>query len=105
PTAAGEAAAAMALTAVAPDWVPADVFSPCRLLSQEPAFMSQKDGLWRIAESLCQQLRAVNRQIADEYLDGPQHSTPASGVSAKGGVRKGVSIAPAGTVDVGLLSG
>jgi hypothetical protein len=68
-TAAGEAAAQMARAGTAPDWVPEDVFSPRRLLAQEPLFMQQHDSLWRIAASLCRQLRAVNRQIADAVRD------------------------------------
>ena len=64
-TAGGLAAARMALTGEVPDWVPEDVFSPRRLLSQGPLFMSERDGLWRIAASLCKQLEAVNRQISE----------------------------------------
>jgi glycine/D-amino acid oxidase-like deaminating enzyme/CRP-like cAMP-binding protein len=64
-TAAGAAAAHMALTGHAPDWLPEDVFSPRRLLDDAPLFMSEKDGLWRIAASLCRQLHAVNRQISE----------------------------------------
>lgn len=59
-TAAGLAAARMALTGTVPDWMPEDVFSPRRLLSAKPIFMSERDGLWRIAKSLCRQLKAVN---------------------------------------------
>jgi hypothetical protein len=64
-TAAGLAAAEMALERRAPDWVPEDVFSPRRLTSREPIFMTERDGLWRIAASLCRQLQAVNRQLSE----------------------------------------
>jgi CRP-like cAMP-binding protein len=64
-TAAGLAAAQMAITGRTPDWVPEDVFAPRRLIADEPIFMTERDGLWRIAESLCRQLSAVNRQISE----------------------------------------
>ena len=64
-TAAGQAAALMAVTGQVPEWVAEDVFSPRRLLSREPLFMRAHDSLWRIAMALCRQLRAVNRQIAE----------------------------------------
>ena len=71
-TAAGLAAARMALTSSTPDWVPADVFSPRRLLSSEPVFMTAQDSLWRIATSLCRQLKVVERQITESLtLHGP----------------------------------
>ncbi len=64
-TAVGLAAVEMALTARAPEWVPEDVFSPRRLLTPEPIFMTERDSLWRIAASLCRQLKAVNQRIAE----------------------------------------
>src|SRR5579872_2325288 len=64
-TAAGLASAQMALTGETPEWVPEDVFSPRRLVTSGPLFMSERDGLWRIAASLCRQLAAVNRQISE----------------------------------------
>ena len=64
-TAAGMAAAQMALEGETPHWTPADVFSPRRLLSDEPVFMNQRDGLWRIATALCHQLRQVNAAITE----------------------------------------
>jgi hypothetical protein len=64
-TAAGLAAAHMALTSEVPDWTPDDVFSPRRLLRATPIFMTEQDSLWRIATSLCRQLQVVNRQIAE----------------------------------------
>ena len=64
-TAAGLAAARMALTSSTPEWVPADVFSPRRLLGSEPMFMTAQDSLWRIATSLCRQLKVVDRQISE----------------------------------------
>jgi glycine/D-amino acid oxidase-like deaminating enzyme/CRP-like cAMP-binding protein len=78
-TAAGAAAAQMAITGRAPDWVPADVFSPRRLTNDEPIFMTERDGLWRIAESLCRQLSAVNRQISEALTlraDGAASAVP-----------------------------
>jgi len=64
-TAAGMAAAQMAITGRTPEWVPEDVFSPRRLLSDQPIFMNERDSLWRIAASLCRQLTHVNRQISE----------------------------------------
>ena len=64
-TAAGLAAARMVLTSSTPEWVPEDVFSPRRLLSSEPLFMTAQDSLWRIATSLCRQLKVVDRQITE----------------------------------------
>lgn len=64
-TATGLAAARMALTSTAPDWIPEDVFSPRRLLSSEPLFMTKQDSLWRIATSLCRQLKVVDGQITE----------------------------------------
>ena len=64
-TAAGSAAAEMARTGQPPEWVPEDVFSPRRLMTRTPVFMAERDGLWRIAASLCRQLKVVNQRIAD----------------------------------------
>jgi glycine/D-amino acid oxidase-like deaminating enzyme len=64
-TAAGEAAAEMAVTGVTPDWVPDEIFSPRRLLRDEPLFLTDRKGLWRIAASLCDRLQTVNRQISE----------------------------------------
>jgi glycine/D-amino acid oxidase-like deaminating enzyme len=64
-TAAGNAAAQMALTRQVPEWVPDDTFSPRRLTTREPLFLSDRDSLWRVAVSLCRQLKAVNREIAE----------------------------------------
>ena len=72
-TAAGQAAARMTITDAVPDWVPEDVFSPRRLLSGEPLFMTAHDSLWRIAASLCRQLEVVNRHITETLaLSGPR---------------------------------
>ena len=77
-TAAGSAAAEMALTGRAPEWVPDDMFSPRRLLMREPLFLSQRDSLWRVAVSLCRQLRAVDREIAEMLsFSGPPKRTQA----------------------------
>jgi glycine/D-amino acid oxidase-like deaminating enzyme len=64
-TAAGKAAAEMAVTGSVPEWVPEDIFSPRRLLREDPLFLSDRAGLWRVAVSLCRQLQAVNRQISE----------------------------------------
>ncbi|MBV9894636.1 MAG: FAD-dependent oxidoreductase [Chloroflexi bacterium] len=68
-TAAGQAAARMAVEGVAPEWVPEDVFSPRRFVSHEPLFMRDHDSLWRIAASLCTQLRNVEAQAAESVGD------------------------------------
>jgi glycine/D-amino acid oxidase-like deaminating enzyme/CRP-like cAMP-binding protein len=76
-TAADEAAASMALTDEVPDWVPSDVFSPLRLASDEPLFLGAQESLWRIAESLCRQLRAVERhQFAETISFLPETEKP-----------------------------
>ena len=64
-TAAGYAAAEMAIEQRAPSWVPDDVFSPRRLLIRAPLFMNDHEGLLRIARALCGQLRAVDKKIAE----------------------------------------
>jgi CRP-like cAMP-binding protein len=64
-TAAGFAAAEMATTSRAPDWVPADMFSPVRLTTREASFVADTEGLWRVAHALCRQLAAVNARISD----------------------------------------
>ena len=78
-TAAGLAAAQMAITGEVPEWVPEDVFSPRRLTTTEPIFMTERDGLWRIAASLCRQLKAVNHQISEALMlraDGEASAVP-----------------------------
>lgn len=70
-TAAGEAASVMALRDEAPDWVPQDVFSPTRFLSDTPLFLNEHDSLWRIVGSLCHQLRSVTRQLSDAAPSAP----------------------------------
>lgn len=77
-TAAGLAATKMVLTSEVPEWVPEDVFSPRRLTMSEPIFMTRRDGLWRIASSLCRQLKIVDRRIAEALTmhaatTGPVH--------------------------------
>jgi CRP-like cAMP-binding protein len=61
----GQASATMALSGKGPDWLPEDILSPKRLLSETPLFLTGTDSLWRIASSLCVQLQTVNRQISD----------------------------------------
>jgi glycine/D-amino acid oxidase-like deaminating enzyme len=74
-TAAGHAAALMALSSSTPDWAPEDVFSPRRLMNREPLFMTAQDSLWRIATSLCRQLKVVDRQITESLsLHGPSRA-------------------------------
>jgi hypothetical protein len=58
----------MVVSGSAPNWVPEDIFSPRRLLQSDPLFLSERDGLWRVADSLCQQLQIVNRRISDELM-------------------------------------
>ena len=64
-TAAGLAAAEIATNGRAPAWVPADVFSPVRLTTHAPSFMTDREGLWRVAQALCRQLLAVNTRISE----------------------------------------
>ncbi len=64
-TAAGLAAAQIALTGRTPEWLPEDVFSPRRLTSANAIFMLETDSLWRIMASLCRQLKAVDRQLSE----------------------------------------
>ena len=66
-TAAGEAAAHLALTDQMPEWIPEDVFSPRRLVDEGPLFLAEHDGLWRIARSLSHRLRAVTNEAADAF--------------------------------------
>ena len=76
-TAAGNAAAEMVSTGSVPEWVPEDTFSPRRLLQTDPVFVTDHDGLWRVAVSLCEQLNNVNRKISDELtLQGVQLPLP-----------------------------
>jgi glycine/D-amino acid oxidase-like deaminating enzyme len=66
-TAAGEAAAQLALTDRLPEWAPEDVFSPLRLIERAPLFLSSHDELWAIATSLSRRLRALTNETADIY--------------------------------------
>jgi len=96
-TAAGHAAAEMAVTDVAPDWLPEEIFSPRRLLTDDPLFLTERKGLWRVAASLCHQLKSVNHQISEamtlqraapglaprptgQVLGPPGQSQPTSGI-------------------------
>jgi glycine/D-amino acid oxidase-like deaminating enzyme/CRP-like cAMP-binding protein len=74
-TASGLAAALMAKTDKAIEWAPEDVFSPKRLLSSNPLFLSNTVSLWQIAASLCDQLKFINRQIY-EAVGFTSHSAP-----------------------------
>jgi glycine/D-amino acid oxidase-like deaminating enzyme len=98
-TAAGVAAAEMAVSGRVPDWAPEDIFSPRRLLADEPLFLSDRAGLWRVASSLCRQLQAVNRQISDALsLRGnpaPAQHAPAGMIAGPAGrSRSARGIAP-----------
>jgi glycine/D-amino acid oxidase-like deaminating enzyme len=64
-TVAGHLAAEMAMTNTVPDLVPEEIFSPRRLLHDHPLFLTERKGLWRVAASLCERLRAVNQQVSD----------------------------------------
>ena len=64
-TSAGHAAAEMVLTDTIPDTIPDEIFSPRRLIRDDPLFLTERTGLWCIAASLCDQLQTVNRQISD----------------------------------------
>ena len=64
-TVAGHLAAEMAITDTVPDLVPEEIFSPRRLLHDQPLFLAERKSLWRVAASLCARLRAVNQQVSD----------------------------------------
>jgi CRP-like cAMP-binding protein len=64
-TAAGQALAEIVLGGAPPAWAPADVFSPLRFRAGEPLFLAGHEGLWRIAASLCRQLKEVSWQLRD----------------------------------------
>jgi hypothetical protein len=55
----------MVLTDTVPDTVPDEIFSPRRLIRDDPLFLTERTGLWGIAASLCDQLQTVNRQISE----------------------------------------
>ena len=78
-TAAGHAAAEMAMTNVVPDWLPEEIFSPRRLLTDEPLFLTERKGLWRVAATLCQQIQNVNRKLSEALtLQQPTTAFPGS---------------------------
>jgi glycine/D-amino acid oxidase-like deaminating enzyme len=95
-TAAGNAAAEMAVTSVTPEWIPEEIFSPRRFLSDGPLFLTERKGLWQIANSLCDQLRSVNQRISDALT--LQKVAPFAAASSKRLVLKGRS-RPATNVD------
>jgi glycine/D-amino acid oxidase-like deaminating enzyme/CRP-like cAMP-binding protein len=98
-TAAGFAAAKMVTSGATPEWLPEDIFSPRRLLSREPFFMSQRDSLWRIALSLCHQLNLVNAQISEAITLSRGSRPPAiqASASAAKSVRQGITAAIVGS--------
>ena len=83
-TAAGHAAAEMAITNTVSDRLPEEIFSPRRLLTDDPLFLVERKGLWRVATSLCHQLKIVNQQIADALT--LQRAVPALPPSSTGQV-------------------
>ena len=103
-TAAGFAAAEMVTSGATPEWLPEDIFSPRRLLSREPFFMSQRDTLWRIALSLCRQLNLVNAQISEaiSLSRGPRSASVQASASTSNSGRQGITPAIVGSE---LLSG
>jgi glycine/D-amino acid oxidase-like deaminating enzyme len=82
--AAGQAAADMAISGAAPDWLPEDVFSPQRLLNDTPLFFAETSSLWCYAASMCVQLRAVNRQLLEALEYSSRSPRPRSAVLAEG---------------------
>jgi glycine/D-amino acid oxidase-like deaminating enzyme len=99
-TATGQAAALMALTRQVPEWVPEEVFSPRRLLSDGPLFTERQDNLWRIASALCHRLRAVNQEISENL-----NYTPANGAGslARGLTRTGMRRASRRRITPGIV--
>jgi ABC-type sugar transport system ATPase subunit len=67
-TAAGLAAAQMAMTGRAPDWVPEDVFSPRRLTTTEPIFMTERDGLVVLVGTLASGIAIAVASVATTAL-------------------------------------
>ena len=92
-TAAGFAAVEMVTTGATSEWIPEDIFSPRRLLSSEPFFMSRRDSLWRIALSLCRQLNWVNSQISEalSLRRGPRARATQASSSVKNIARQGTT--------------
>jgi hypothetical protein len=88
----------MALTGQVPEWVPEDVFSPRRLLCDDPLFMQGQDSLWRISTALCRQMRSVNHQIAEHlnYTPAVAQVAPPRIPPARMRHASRTSIAPAG---------
>lgn len=107
-TAAGLAAARMASTGEVPEWIPEDVFSPRRLTASEPIFLRERDGLWRIALSLCRQLRTVNRQISEQLRLRTERDVSAVPRQAAPRISRMVqaidsAVSPGETIDPALL--
>ena len=48
-----------------PEWLPEEIFSPRKLFSDQPLFLTEREGLWRVAVSLCRQVQSVNRRLSD----------------------------------------
>jgi glycine/D-amino acid oxidase-like deaminating enzyme len=78
-TVAGHLAGEMAMTDTVPDLAPEEIFSPRRLLQDHPLFLADRKGLWRVATSLCERLRAVNQLVSDaQTLRGAAAATVAT---------------------------
>jgi hypothetical protein len=100
---AGSVAGDIAITDTIPDLVPEEIFSPRRLLRDDPLFLTERKGLWRVATSLCHQLKAVNQQIS-EAVTLQQGANAATEASAAAPVaRPPGENAPASGVDVEAL--
>src|SRR5262245_38564747 len=102
-TAAGYAAADMAMTDVVPDWLPEEIFSPRRLLSDEPLFLTERTGLWRVAASLCRQIQNVNRQLSEALTLQQPTSAAMSAAAAPISGPRGQS-RPGDSIDVETLA-
>jgi len=103
-TAGGHAAAEMAITDVVPDWLPEEIFSPRRLLCDEPLFLTERKGLWRVAASLCRQIQSVNRQLSEALTLQQATSAPSPSAAARITGPSGQS-QPSDSIDVEVLRG
>jgi glycine/D-amino acid oxidase-like deaminating enzyme/CRP-like cAMP-binding protein len=101
-TAAGHAVADMAMTDVVPDWLPEEIFSPRRFLSNAPLFLTERKGLWRVAASLCRQIQNVNRQLSEALTLQQLTSVPPSTATAQISEPSGKS-RPSDSIDIEAL--
>jgi glycine/D-amino acid oxidase-like deaminating enzyme len=77
-TAAGEAAAMVVATGEPPDWLPADVFSPRRLVDRASPYDDQQT-LWRVAVALARQLVESTSDWVGERSQSARPSRRAAG--------------------------